>query len=477
MFSRPYTSLSRITIEAADCKLNYQHINGHLTISVEPLDPVFPTGNRDPLLGQTVRQTIDNTTINNDTTARDNDNVQPSTSYAQHNPMLADSTHRSPKVPSDSLEPINFQPSALSSTSNLPPVPLKYEEEDHDDSDSEDDEQQNTAPIPDPIHMPKQENEMPQEDIPQNETQVERPHTPDPDNPLQDNTEYANPNYEIPEEMPNAQPQPTTSHANANSALTNGTESPNFQETMKKMTLQVGEATFNRIAQNPRLVKQWILQVVHKFPGLLDDLTDDTVEFVHTDTGPIRILQPTTSQNPQPLDQQDHDTSQDKKVAPHLPLTLQQQEENNDTSTIPSSISPGMISSEDSDTDSDCIIEKIEKGSPPPKVMKRTAPPPEVPSAHVILKKIPHKQGNGSYTVTTTQDMNRQTTGQTTGQTPGPSTTQNNTGLEHNHPPKRPRLQDQTPQPSTSTGTTTPHIHKDKKHKKHKKDKKKDKDN
>ena len=351
MFSRPYTSLSRITIEVADCKFNYQHINGHLTISVEPLDPVFPTGNRDPLLGQTVRQTIDNTTINNDTTARDNDNVQPSTSYAQHNPMLADSTHRSPKVPSDSLEPINFQPSALSSTSNLPPVPLKYEEEDHDDSDSKEDEQQNTAPIPDPIHMPKQENEIPQEDIPQNETQVERPHTPDPDNPLQDNTEYANPNYEIPEEMPNAQPQPSTSHANANSALTNGIESPNFQETMKKMTLQVGEATFNRIAQNPRLVKQWILQVVHKFPGLLDDLTDDTVEFVHTDTGPIRILQPTTSQNPQPLDQQDHDTSQDKKVAPHLPLTLQQQEENNDTSTIPSSISPGMISSEDSDTD------------------------------------------------------------------------------------------------------------------------------
>ena len=477
MFSRPYTSLSRITIEAADCRLNYQHINGHLTISVEPLDPVFPTGNRDPLLGQTVRQTRDNTTSNNDTTARDNDNVQPSTSYAQHNPMLADSTHRSPKVPSDSLEPIPFQPSALSSTSNLPPVPLKYEEEDYDDSDSENDEQQNTAPMPDPIHMPKQENEIPQEDIPRNETQDERPHTPDPDNPLQDNTEYANPNYEIPEEMPNAQPQPSTSHANANSALTNGKESPNFQETMKKMTLQVGETTFNRIAQNPRLVKQWILQVVHKFPGLLDDLTDDTVEFVHTDTGPVRILQPTTTQNQQPPDQQDHDTSQVRRVAPHLPLTLQQQEENNDTSTIPSSISPGMISSEDSDTDSDCIIEKIEKGSPPPKVMKRTAPPPEVPSAHVILKKIPHKQGNGSYTVTTTQDMNRQTTRQTTGQTPGPSTTQNNTGLEHNHTPKRPRLQDQTPQPSTSTGTTTPHIHKDRKHKKNKKDKKRDKDN
>ena len=478
MFSRPYTSLSRITIEAADCKLNYQHINGHLTISVEPLDPVFPTGNRDPLLAQTVRYTIDNTTRDNDTTARDKDNAQPSTSYAQHNPMLADSTHRSPKVPSDSLEPIPFQPSALSSTSTLPPVPLKYEEEDYDDSDSENDEQQNIAPIPDPIHMPKQENEMPQEDIPQNETQNERPHTPDPNNPMQDNTEYANPNYEMPEEIPDEQPQPTTSNGNANTALANFMESPNFQETMKKMTLQVGEATFNRIAKNPRLVKQWILQVVHKFPGLLDDSTDHTVEFVNTDTGPVRILQPTTSQNPQPLDQQDHDTSQDKKVAPHLPLTLQQQEENNDTSTIPSSISPGLISSEDSDSDSDCVIEKIEKGNPPPKVMKRTAPPPDVPSPHVILTKIPHKQGNGSYTVTTTQDMNRQTTEQSTTQNnTGQSTTQNNTGLEHNHPPKRPRLQDQTPQPSTSTGTTTPHIHKDRKHKKHKKDKKKDKDN
>ena len=161
MFSRAYTSLSRITIEAADCKFNYQHINGQVTISVEPLDPVFPTGNRDPLLGQTARQRIDNTTRNNDTTSRDKDNPQPSTSYAQHNPMLADSTHRSPKVPSDSLEPLQLNPSAVPSTSSLSPVPLKYEEENYpqdDDSDtnSENDEQQNTAPthMPDPIHMP-----------------------------------------------------------------------------------------------------------------------------------------------------------------------------------------------------------------------------------------------------------------------------------------------------------------------------------
>ena len=252
-----------------------------MVISVEPLDPVFPTGNRDPLLGQTSRQRIDNTTRTNDRTARDKDNPQPSTSCAQHNPMLADSTHRSPQVPSDSLEPLHLHPSAVPSTSNLSPVPLKYEEENYpqeDDSDTNSDYNEEQTPAPthmsDPVHMPKQENEMPlQEDIPQNEEQNERPHTPDPDpdNPIQDNTEYANPNYEMPEEMPNAQPEPTTSNSNANSALANFMESPNFQETRKKMTLQVGEATFNRIAKNPRLVKQWILQVIHKFPGLLDD--------------------------------------------------------------------------------------------------------------------------------------------------------------------------------------------------------------
>ena len=258
MFSRAYTSLSRITIEAADCKLNYQHIDGHLTISVEPLDPVFPIGNRDPLLGQTSRQI----TRNNDRLTRDKNNPQPSTSTAQHNPVIADSTHRSPQVPSNFVEPLHLQPSTIPSSNNLSPVPIKYEEENYpqdDDSDTDQNEEPNTAPTPmsDPIHMPKQENEMPlQKDIPQPEQQTERPHTPDPNNPRQDNIEFANPNYEIPEEMPNAQPQPTTSNSNASTALANFMESPNFQETMKKMTLQVGETTFNRIAKNPRLVKQ-----------------------------------------------------------------------------------------------------------------------------------------------------------------------------------------------------------------------------
>ena len=405
-------------------------------------------------------------------------NPQPSTSYAQQNAMLADSTHRSPQIPSNIVEPLQLQPSAIPSSNNLSPMPPKYDErnypqDDDSDADSEINEEENTAqnaapiPIADPIHMPKQENEMPpQEDIPQNENQNDRPHTPDPNNPIEDITEFANPNFEIPEQPQNDQPQPGTSNSNSNinSALANFIESPSFQDTMKKMTLQVGEATFDRIARHPKLVKQWILQVIHKFPGLLDDLTDDTVEFMDTRNGPVRITQPNPSQNPQPLDQQDHDTSQVREVAPGPPLTLQQQEENNDTPTIPSSTSPGIISSENSDSDDDCIIEKV---SPCPKIksLKRPAPPPEVSSPQVILKKIPHKQGTRAYTVTTTPD----TSGQTT------TTTTNNTGPDHNKTQKRPRLHDQTPQPSTSTGTSTTQNHKDKKHRKHKRTKRKTK--
>ena len=172
MFSRPYTTLSRITIEAADCQMNFKNIHGHLTITVEPLDPVFPTGNRDPLLVQTSRQKTVHITINNDNTAIEKDNPQPSTSTIQHNPMVADSTHRSPQVPSTHIDPLHFHTSTVPSATDLSPVPSKYNEadypqDDNSESNSDDNDEQDTDPIPmpDPVHMPQKENEN--EEIPQ----------------------------------------------------------------------------------------------------------------------------------------------------------------------------------------------------------------------------------------------------------------------------------------------------------------------
>ena len=189
--------------------------------------------------------------------------------------MIADSTHRSPQLPSQIVEPLHLQPSAIPSSNNLPPVASEYDEEDYsqnDDSEIENENEikENTGPnappipTPDPIHMPERENEEPpQEDIPQNENENDIPHTPDPDNPIEDNTEFANSNYVIPEQDDQPQPGPSNlnSDPNSNSALTKFMESPDFEETMRKMTLQVGESTFNNIARNPKLVKKWILQV------------------------------------------------------------------------------------------------------------------------------------------------------------------------------------------------------------------------
>ena len=59
MFNRPFTTLNRITIEAVDCHMNYNNINGHLNITLEPNVPVYSNNtNADPLLPQvTIPQT------------------------------------------------------------------------------------------------------------------------------------------------------------------------------------------------------------------------------------------------------------------------------------------------------------------------------------------------------------------------------------------------------------------------------------
>ena len=44
--------------------------------------------------------------------------------------MIADSTHRSPQLPSENVEPLELQPSALSSN-KLPPVAPEYDEDEY----------------------------------------------------------------------------------------------------------------------------------------------------------------------------------------------------------------------------------------------------------------------------------------------------------------------------------------------------------
>ena len=203
MFSRPYTTLSRIGIEVADCQMNFKNIHGHLTITVERLEPVFPTGNRDPFLAKTSRQKTVHITTDNDNTAIEKDKPQPSTSKIQHNAMVADSTHRSPQVPSTYMDPIHFHTSTVPSVTDLSSVSSNYNEadypqDDNSESNSDDNDEQDTDPIPmpDPVHMPQKEyenEEIPQEEIPHIEQQNEMPQTQGPSNPSHDNTQPINP--------------------------------------------------------------------------------------------------------------------------------------------------------------------------------------------------------------------------------------------------------------------------------------------
>ena len=62
MFSRPFNTIDKITIEAADCIVNHSQIGGQLYISIEPRIPV-PTAprNANPLLFQSSIQTPNST--------------------------------------------------------------------------------------------------------------------------------------------------------------------------------------------------------------------------------------------------------------------------------------------------------------------------------------------------------------------------------------------------------------------------------
>ena len=62
MFSRPFNTIDKITIEAADCIINHSQIGEQLYISIEPRIPV-PTAprNTNPLLSQSSIQTPNST--------------------------------------------------------------------------------------------------------------------------------------------------------------------------------------------------------------------------------------------------------------------------------------------------------------------------------------------------------------------------------------------------------------------------------
>ena len=69
-------------------------------------------------------------------------------------------------------------------------------------------------------------------------------------------------------------------------------KSPPFQDQMKKVRLQVSDSTFDKIAKNPQYIKDWIMQVISKFPDILDDNLGTILQYISAPEGQVQINQP-----------------------------------------------------------------------------------------------------------------------------------------------------------------------------------------
>ena len=227
-------------------------------------------------------------------------------------------------------------------------------------------------------------------------------------------------------------------------------KSQRFQEKLKTVKTKLSEEISQAIPRRPEEMRDWILQILYKYPDLLDDKSGPAVGFIPTAIGNIQVNQPS-------YDRGEPDTTQTNPV--HEDATQETEGPNDsiqasDLNTHESRVTTNSSDSEDSE---DCIIEGVD--SPPETEHQAEAPPPAMPKTKAQLKAFPDgamqqillqlPSGNPGrlYTVTTMMDQTQ------------------------THKRHRPR--DNLPQPSTSTGTDTESGNS--KHKKHKKKKKQDK--
>ena len=114
MFSRPFNTIDKITIEAADCIINHSQIDGQLYISIEPRIPV-PTAprNANPLLSQSSIHTPNSTPQTTSPTLQ-NAHSTPTPSTSQDTSVTytyktdLDCEDHSPNVTSNDMNPNEF---------------------------------------------------------------------------------------------------------------------------------------------------------------------------------------------------------------------------------------------------------------------------------------------------------------------------------------------------------------------------------
>ena len=248
--------------------------------------------------------------------------------------------------------------------------------------------------------------------------------TPVPDNKAPENNDTPNEPSTLSLQQNTKQTQ--TVEDNSDFDMSDYVKTHRFQEKLKSLKSKLSKEFSDTIAQNPGHIRILILQILNSYPDILDDKSGPILQYIKTDVGNIPIIQPLYETISEP------DTTQ-----------LDSDHQEDDTQQV------------ESDSD-DCIIQKVIP--PPENIDQPEAPPPDMPKTKAQLKlfpdgaepqillQLPYGTKDRFYTLTTISETQTM---------------------------KRHSQRDNSPEPSTSTGTCIKSEHSKKKKSKKKKKKKK----
>ena len=233
--------------------------------------------------------------------------------------------------------------------------------------------------------------------------------TPVPDNKAPENNDTPDKPSTLPLQQNTKQTQ--TFEDNSDFDMSDYVKTHRLQEKLKSLKGKLSKEFSDTIAKNPEHIRNLVLQILNTYPDILDDKSGPILEYIKTDVGNIPIIQPLYETISEP------DTTQ-----------IDSDHQEDDTQQV------------DSDSD-DCIIQKVIP--PPENIDQPEAPPPEAPPPDMpktkaqlkffpdgaepqILLQLPSGIQGRFYTLTTINETQTM---------------------------KRHRQRDNSPEPSTSTGT------------------------
>ena len=242
MFSRPYTTLQRITIEALNCviKTDYDS-HRHLSISIAPRIPVESTNrNADPLLSQTTGQQKDTLSAT----------AVSSTNPTSDLPTLTDTITSQIDITQPNLEDTMTSPTITS------PCSLSEDIDINQYLSTSGDDIEKVTPVPD--------NKVPENTVTPNEPSTSQ---------LQQNTK-----------------QTQTFEDNSDFDMSDYVQSHRFQEKLKSVKTKLTKEFSDTIAKHPEHIRNLILQILSTYPDILDDKSGPILEYIKTDVGNIPVI-------------------------------------------------------------------------------------------------------------------------------------------------------------------------------------------